>query len=288
MTAKNSLDALRREIDGIDDAIHDLLMKRAGVVEKVGLAKGLPQGGNALRPGREAEVLRRLVRRHAGAFPKTSLVRLWRELVGGFTAMQGAFSLAVVGEGDGCALGSLAQAHFGSAAPVKTLPSARRVIDAVRKGEATVGVLPLPSRGEDDPWWPLLVSTAASAPKIIARLPFAPGNDGGSGLEALAISALTQEETGEDRCLFVVESEADVPLATFGRALKKAGLEARTTSRWHDENKPEVWLYLAEIDGCLSPEGARAARLADALGVSVARIVPLGGYAVPLGAGDMA
>ena len=34
-----TLDALRREIDQIDDSIHDLLMQRAAVVERVGAAK---------------------------------------------------------------------------------------------------------------------------------------------------------------------------------------------------------------------------------------------------------
>ena len=34
-----SLEELRREIDEIDDAIHDLLMRRAQVVEQVGIAK---------------------------------------------------------------------------------------------------------------------------------------------------------------------------------------------------------------------------------------------------------
>lgn len=286
---KNPLDTLRREIDAIDDAIHDLLMKRADVVKRVGEAKGIAKnGGNALRPAREAEVLRRLVRRHKGDFPKPALVRIWRELIGGFTAMQSAFSVAVLGEDAGCGLGLLARAHFGSTAPVKTMASARRVIDAVRSGDATVGVLPVPDRSDEAPWWPHLASTDASAPKIVARLPFADGNDEGTGLAAFAISPLAQEKTGDDRCLFVVETAEDIRLSGFEKALAQAGMEARTTALWHDENKPEIWLYLAEIDGCLSPKGAAAARLLDAVGgTSAARVVPLGGYAVPLGAEDM-
>ena len=33
------------------------------------------------RPGREAEIVRRLLRRHRGAFPRPVIVRLWRELL---------------------------------------------------------------------------------------------------------------------------------------------------------------------------------------------------------------
>ena len=38
--ARDALDSLREEIDRIDGAIHDLLMKRASVVKKVGRRKG--------------------------------------------------------------------------------------------------------------------------------------------------------------------------------------------------------------------------------------------------------
>ena len=40
MSAKKSLNALRAEIDAIDEEIHDLLMRRTRVVEKVGASKG--------------------------------------------------------------------------------------------------------------------------------------------------------------------------------------------------------------------------------------------------------
>ena len=53
------LDDLRREIDEIDEGIHDLLMRRTGVARRIGGIKG---AGPSLRPAREAEVLRRLSR----------------------------------------------------------------------------------------------------------------------------------------------------------------------------------------------------------------------------------
>jgi chorismate mutase len=59
------LTALRAELDGIDDALHDLLMRRAGVVERV--ARAGKRG--ALRPGREAVIIRRLLGRHHGGLP---------------------------------------------------------------------------------------------------------------------------------------------------------------------------------------------------------------------------
>ena len=64
---KSPLDDLRREIDHIDDTIHDLLMRRAAVVERVGIVKGQMEAAEGqangapaqapiyLRPAREAE-----------------------------------------------------------------------------------------------------------------------------------------------------------------------------------------------------------------------------------------
>src|SRR3546814_13849335 len=73
-----SLDDLRREIDEIDDAIHDLLMRRTELARQIGRAKG--QGAVFMRPGREARVLRRLVARHTRPFPQPVVTRLWREI----------------------------------------------------------------------------------------------------------------------------------------------------------------------------------------------------------------
>jgi chorismate mutase len=74
-----TLSDLRREIDQIDEALHDLLMKRAAVVDGVRAAKR-QDGGGAFRPAREAQVLRGLVRRHHGSLPRGLVVRQW----GGF------------------------------------------------------------------------------------------------------------------------------------------------------------------------------------------------------------
>jgi chorismate mutase/prephenate dehydratase len=56
----SGLAALRGELDRIDNKIHDLLMERAGVVEYVARS-GKPA---AFRPGREASIIRRPLRRH--------------------------------------------------------------------------------------------------------------------------------------------------------------------------------------------------------------------------------
>ncbi|MGC8477535.1 MAG: chorismate mutase, partial [Acetobacteraceae bacterium] len=109
---RGDLAALRAELDRMDDALHDLLMRRAAVVADVAATK--PAGGSGLRPGREASILRRLLARHAGPLPARGVVRIWRELLAATTAMQGPFSLAVFDPAPGGAVAAAAREQFGA------------------------------------------------------------------------------------------------------------------------------------------------------------------------------
>ena len=140
------LTALRAELDRIDTEIHDLLMQRARVVEHVARS-GKPA---AFRPGREASIIRRLLKRHQGGLPPASLVGIWRELLAGTTAMQGGFSLAVCDPEHGAALTQLAREHFGGLTPLRVHGSAGQALADVSQGTASVAVLPLPS--DQDSW----------------------------------------------------------------------------------------------------------------------------------------
>ena len=114
MTNDLSLDDLRREIDEIDDQLHDLLMRRTEIVGRVGAVKRLESTpGLALRPGREAEIIRRIVNRHKGPFPLEVLVRIWRELLSAQVAVQGQYSIGVFAPEDVAAYRDLGRDQFG-------------------------------------------------------------------------------------------------------------------------------------------------------------------------------
>ena len=85
--ASPSLDSLRRQIDALDDRMQDLLIgaRRAGRGDRRPEAR---RQFAPFRPGREAQILRRLVARHRGRFPRPALVRIWREILSGTVAMQ--------------------------------------------------------------------------------------------------------------------------------------------------------------------------------------------------------
>jgi chorismate mutase len=283
---KDKLQALRREIDGIDDSIHDLIMERTRVVEKVRNAKS---GDNIkIRPAREAEILYRLMDRHSGNFPKRELGRIWRELIVATLRFEGPFSVAVSASGDESGYWDLARDQYGSFTPMTRHVSTRSVIEAVRNQDATVGILPLPRPDDEERWWPLMVSAAPDMPRIIARLPFIPADRVLKvGPEALVICSVGQEKTGRDHSFLGIEAEEDIGFGTIDKALSQAGVSVVFNQLWHDPNRPAAWIYLVEVDDFLDSEGPGIRHLKDELGPRINRIVHLGGYAMPLSKADL-
>ena len=107
---------LRQEIDAIDGDLHGLIRRRAALVGEITAAK--PPGGLALRPGREAQVMRQRLATHEGAFPAAAVYRMWREMMSAFTLMQTpALKVAVCRPADQPGYWDLARDHFGCQIP---------------------------------------------------------------------------------------------------------------------------------------------------------------------------
>lgn len=267
------LDDLRSEIDEIDESMHDLIIRRTAIVENIAAAKG-EQAASGMRPGREAEILRRLVTRHSGPFPKGSLVRIWREIISAVTAMQGPYSVAVYADEDG-GLWDLTRDYFGTCTGIATRTARRDVVGGVADGTVTHGVLPYPPEEDTGPWWAGLWSP--DAPRVVLKLPFAgPGNARGRGNGALVIARVAPEPTGDDRSLIMIEMREQRRRAVFAEMLGRAGLEGRLVCAAADGNLQ----YLVEAAGFLERDDPRLARLIDDDGVE--RLQMIGAYPVPL------
>lgn len=278
-SGKTSLDELRTQIDRIDNALHDLLMERAAVVEKVGEIKG-KDNLTLLSPGREAEIIRRLLSRHKGRFPRETLVRMWREMISGMVSIQAPLTVAVFMPDRGTGFLELARDQYGHATAMTPWRSPGQVIHAVAEGAAQIGILPMPDREEGESWWIGLTGDSAALPKIVARLPFAgPGQGRGDGIEALAVGLINPVATGYDRSWLAIETAPDISRARFRSVLVAAGIEPTQLSA--TQRSEDSWLQLVEIAGHMTNDDPRLARLMDGR-QTVLRAVVLGGYPVPL------
>jgi len=279
-----SLDPLRREIDRIDESIHDLLIQRSALVEQIANAKG--EAITVLRPGREAEILRRLLARHRGQFPRMALVRIWREMIGALLAIQAPFAVAVQSPARGTDFVELARNHFGVVVPLQVCRTAGQVVRAVADGEASAGLVPMPAglemADEPEPWWTSLAGGSGESPRVVARLPFVsppPSTGAVEPPQALVIACRDHDETGDDRTLAVLETGPDVSRDRLRAAMIAGGLES--AGLMAISRRGDVWLHLVEIHGHVAVSDPRLARLA-AQREPVAHVSVIGGYATPL------
>ena len=297
----DALAELRRQIDDIDTQMHDLLMRRSEVARSIGEVKGASggapggasgaaanggAGGNHMRPGREAEVLRRLIARHGGDLPKALIVRIWREVFAAVTALQGQLAVAVYAPEGTFGYRNLARDQYGWRTPITAYRSAAQVLEAVAEGRATVGVLPVPRGDETDPWWRSLARGGEAVPKIVSRLPFAvvepPRTD---NPEALAISLDQAEQTGLDRAFLLVETGGVVSRSHLREVLASAAFEVldiQVTPLGGDH-----YLQLVEVDGFVPAEDERLETLLTLGDGTIVQVWAAGGYAVPLSLEDM-
>ena len=186
-----SLADLRKEIDRIDEAMHQLLMERAEIIDRLIAVKRSQESGSAFRPAREAEMMRRLVKRHKGILPLDTAESIWRVIISTFTYVQAPFAVhADLSAGDALMRDS-ARFHFGFTVPFVPHMGAAGVVEAVSSSKGDLGLVPATAVAGAGAWWNALEFD--SAPKIIARLPFVERADHPAGLPVFVISRVAPD-----------------------------------------------------------------------------------------------
>ena len=274
-----SLDSLRQQIDVIDGELHAMIRHRADLVDRISAAK--PPGGLALRPGREARVMRQRLATHQGPFPSAALYRMWREMMCAFTLMQTPdLKIAICRPADQPGYWDLARDHFGCQIPFVANDTPAQVLAAVRANPSTLGVVPTPIESDTTPWWPLLAGRDATLPNVVARLPFLDmPNARARGISAFVLARMEPEDSGDDRTLVSVEAVTGLSRNRIAGALAKVGLPAFTSAL--DQLADGVHHYLVELPGVLADGDERLRELGTALELKSGRVAAIGAYAVP-------
>ncbi len=285
----SSLDDLRREIDEIDALLHDGIMRRAGLMERVVAAK---RSGEAppttMRPGRETQILRRLAARHEGGLPPAVVLRIWREIINAATALQGPFSVAVCAPSNSVGYWDLARNHFGASTTMTLHVSPTVVMRRVVERPGTVGILPEPQDAEKEPWWLALVNDApeTSVPRIIWRLPFFAAPMGRfEQLTAYAVACLPPEPSGDDVTILALDTEADISRGRLIKNLAQVGLSARILMT-HEVAAHQRRVHLVHVDDFVREDDTRLAAMVEDMGESLFRSLVLGAYPIPLVDGE--
>ena len=199
------LSELRVDIDRIDADVHRLLMERGEIIDRLIAVKARQGGGSAFRPGREADMMRRLAERHRGLLPLDTVESIWRIIIATFTYVQSNYSVHADISGGDAAMRDSERFHFGFTVPYITHHGAAGVIDAVARSSGDLGMFRIDGGVTAGPWWTRLANP--SAPKIIARLPFVERPDHPAGMPVFVIAKPLAEAAAREILLYCLHLE---------------------------------------------------------------------------------
>jgi chorismate mutase len=202
-SVSEALADLRLEIDRIDSGLHQLLIKRGEIIDRLIEAKARQGGGCAFRPEREADMMRRLVARHQGLLPLDTVESIWRIIISTFTYVQSPYSVNADISGGDAPMRDCCRFHFGFTVPYVARRDAGAVISAVAESNGDLGLVRVTC--ESGPWWRAL--TAQKAPKIIARLPFVERPDHPAGLPLFVIAQPLAEAAAREVVIYALTLE---------------------------------------------------------------------------------
>ncbi|MGH7409553.1 MAG: prephenate dehydratase [Candidatus Methylomirabilis sp.] len=138
----------RKEIDRIDDEILRLLNERSKNVKEIGkLKKQSDHEGNLHTPGREAEIVDRLMRQNRGPFPNEAIRPVYREIMSASLSLEGPQRVAYLGPRATFTHLACIQ-KFGESAQYVPVNSITDVFNEVERGRANFGVVPIENSTE--------------------------------------------------------------------------------------------------------------------------------------------
>jgi len=148
MTKPDSLVAVRKEIDKIDEQLQSLINQRATCAERVAAIK-LAEGINTdfYRPEREAQILRTVAQRNAGPLQSKTMARLFREIISACLAHEEPMIIAYLGPA-GTYTHAAVHKHFGHAVSTSPLASIDDIFQAVDSEQAKYGLVPVENSTE--------------------------------------------------------------------------------------------------------------------------------------------
>jgi chorismate mutase len=288
--ANLDLNELRAEIDDIDQTMQALIIRRTRVVQAVGAFKDrqIAAGSKVhvpYRPAREARIMRTLVRRHEGAFPKTALIQIWRELIAAGTRLEAPYTVALCRDADGQDCWELARLNFGCLNEIVEFDSQLDAIHALEEGRAAVGVFPAPVPGEGHSWWPLI--DRDSAVKVVSKLPFGGRPVGrGEDTEGFVLAAIDLEESGDDRTLFMVTLDLSCDAAALRKDFAKACPGSAILGVFSPDATNHCFV-LVDVPGFLCNQGENFRHTLLDHGLKCGDVRVLGAYGVPIPATEM-
>lgn len=263
-TPQDPLEAIRREIDGVDRTLLSLVAERLQLAERISALKA-PLHGLPIRTGREVTLLRQLLAAAPAPLERELVFELWRALIAATLRRQQVIDVVVGGgRSDPTRLFDIARRHFGARTRIQHVGEPQAALLRVAENpDRFVAVTPWPAAPGVGAWWPALSEQRFRDLHLIAGLPLMGAVE--ETPEACVFAASAPDPAGGDVSVLM----AFDPHHRLQRALKEVGLEGRELGR----AEPRV---LLRVEGFVATDDPRAAAMTNS-GLDSVRV--LGAYA---------
>ena len=146
MSGNESVDALRKKIDQIDEKILELLNDRASIALTIGHSKRL-NNEEIYVPGREKEILDRLAQLSRGPLSEQATRSVFREVIAACRSLESPLKIAFFGV-EASYSHLAAREKFGATPAFVSTVSIAEVFQEVQQGRAAYGVVPIENSTE--------------------------------------------------------------------------------------------------------------------------------------------
>jgi chorismate mutase len=198
----DDLEAIRREIDAIDDGLLTLLDRRFQASDRVKAAKQATggAGGSPFRPAREAAIIRRLLARPGRHVPADIMVRLWRIILTGSSRSQSPITICVSRMTATSMPARLAISdHFGSL-PIEEYRDEEQALLQLETGSSDICIVETASA-----WAQAFMQGRAGDAQVFGCLPTRLGKTDVPTM--LMIGHATSDPSGDDQTLLVSDGK---------------------------------------------------------------------------------
>lgn len=284
-TKNAGLGELRSKIDAVDARVLELFRERMALVHEVGQLKNANgEGKCVIRPGREATMMRSLIREANGIFPAGAVYAIWRAVIAASTRHEAPFTCAVHQPEGNTTPYWLVREYFGAETPVSFNVNALPVLHEVAVGRATIAVLPL-LQSVKRPWWVEMVSLTDKL-QVFAILPFV-GTLPFAAEPVLAVGPVQPESTEDDTTVLVITDNKSISRESVHQNFAKLGVTVEEWQKFEEGSGSNCTRYqLFKLGGFFTADDHAIAKVQAALNAVNANETPvkltvLGAFAAP-------
>ncbi|MFM6973174.1 MAG: chorismate mutase [Alphaproteobacteria bacterium] len=253
------LNNLREKIDNIDSQILNLLNNRMDIVSQVAELKKTSNDKFFIRSSREADMLKQLIHKSSGSFPKISILNIWRKIITSANMLEQPIKIALHNPNNISDLQYLVKEYYTNFIPITNFDSANNIVSELENNHHQIAIFALPNsadeidRKEDvkTNWWISLANNQIGI-NIFAKIPFfeyLEPEKNTQKFQLVAVGIKTPEQSSSDKTLICVETAKEVAKSTILSALNEVKIEAKILKSAQIIQFEGIKFHLIELNG---------------------------------------